>query len=404
MRFASQGRVSLRPPITKLSASEPWFHSWPQDDQHTVVHLRPEPAGIDEFSSEQPYPAAAVPVRGEASVWNDWARDEWAFRIVTTIAVLEAVILIAAGISLSGILRTATGTILVDSVPAAAEVRVDGSVAGLTPLSITAEAGRRTIEVRHQQHTQTLTLTVVRGETSHGLVQFAAPAQSRVDASAEIQITSEPAAAQVAIDGVMRGATPVVVPDLTPGSHAVSVRGISGQVNRSIEVAAGRPQTLHVLLPASSASPARPARPADPGWISVGVPTALRVFEGGRFVGATGAGPIALSPGVHDLEFVNEGLGLRLRQRVSVQSDLTTTVTPSLPRGSLAITAEPWAAVWVNDERVGETPVGNLSLPVGQYEVLLRHPEFGERRTRVRVTADAVARVNVDLRPRPETP
>ena len=268
-------------------------------------------------------------------MWNDWARDEWAFRIVTTIAVLEAVILIVAGISLSGIFRASTGTILVDSVPAAAEVRIDGSVAGVTPLSITAEAGRRTIEVRHQQHTQTITLTVVRGETSHGLVQFAAPPQSRADASAEIRITSEPAAAQVAIDGVIRGATPLVVPDLTPGSHAVSVRGVSGQVSRSIEVAAGRPQTLHVLLPAS---PARPAGRADPGWISVAVPTALRVFEGGRFVGATGAGPIALSPGIHELEFVNEGLGLRLRQRVSVQSDTTTTVTPSLPRGSLAIT------------------------------------------------------------------
>ena len=257
MRFASRGRVSLHPPITKPSASEPWFHSWPRDDEHAVVHPRPEPAGIDEFSSEQPNPAAAAHVRGEASVWNDWARDEWAVRIVTTIAVLEAVILIVAGVSLSGIFRASTGTILVDSVPAAAEVRIDGSVAGVTPLSFTAEAGRRTIEVRHQQHTQTITVTVVRGETSHGLVQFAATPQSRADASAEIQITSEPAAAQVAIDGVIRGATPLVVSDLTPGSHAVSVRGVSGQVSRSIEVAAGRPQILHVLLPAS---------PASPGW------------------------------------------------------------------------------------------------------------------------------------------
>ena len=232
MRFASRGRVSLHPPITKPSASEPWFHSWPRDDEHALVHPRPEPAGIDEFSSEQSNPAAAAHVRGEASVWSDWARDEWAFRIVTTIAVLEAVVLIVAGVSLSGIVRAPTGTILVDSVPPAAEVRIDGSVAGVTPLSFTAEAGRRTIEVRHQQHTQTITVTVMRGETSHGLVQFASPPQSRADASAEIQITSEPAAAQVAIDGVIRGATPLVIPDLTPGSHGVSVRGVSGQVSR----------------------------------------------------------------------------------------------------------------------------------------------------------------------------
>lgn len=349
---------------------------------------------MDEFGSEhQRYPEPGF--RDPMSAWGDWSRDEWAFRIVTTVAVVEAVILIVAGIFLSGLFGGSTGTIIVDSQPAAAEVRLDGEVAGVTPLTISATEGQRALEVRHQRNARTIMVNVVRGETTHSIVEFLPP-QASAEEPTEIRITSEPAAAQVSIDGVVRGSTPLVVPTLAPGAHAVSVRSRTGQVNRSITVTAGRAQSLHVLLP--------PAPPAAPGFVTVGVPTALRVFDNGRFVGASGAGPIALSPGAHELEFVNEELGLRLRQRVAVQSNATTTVTPSLPRGSLAINAQPWAEVWLNGERVGETPLGNVSRPVGQYEVLLRHPDLGERRTRVRVTGDATTRLNVDMRQRVEAP
>jgi hypothetical protein len=130
----------------------------------------------------------------------------------------------------------------------------------------------------------------------------------------------------------------------------------------------------------------------------------LRVLEGGRVIGVTGAGPIVLAAGTHELDFVNEELSVRLHQQVTVRPGVTTTVSPSLPRGLLAINAEPPAEVWLNGERMGETPLGNLSLPVGRYEVRLRHPELGERRTRVQVTADAPARVNVDMTQRAEAP
>ena len=48
---------------------------------------------------------------------------------------------------------------------------------------------------------------------------------------------------------------------------------------------------------------------------------------------------------------------------------------------------------------MGETPLGNLSRPIGFYEVLLRHPDYGERKARLRVTGEATARLNVDMRP-----
>jgi hypothetical protein len=310
--------VSFRRPIAKLSGSEPWSQSWPEDDLHAVVPLKPEPIGMDEFGSEHPQAAGPAAAIEEVAAENSSSRDERAFRIVTTVALVESVLLIVAGLSLSGILGSSTGTIVVETASAAA------------------------------------------------------PASS---------------------DRVAAVTAPPVAPDLTPGSHVVSVSGGS-QASRSIDMAAGRQPSVQVPLP---------ERPAG-GWISVSVPTAFQVFDSGQFVGTTGDGPIALAEGTHELEFVNEELDVRLTQRLMVQPGLTTVVAPALPRGSLAINARPWAEVWLNDELAGETPLGGLSLPVGRYEVLLRHPEFGERKTHVLITASTPARVHVDMSQRPEAP
>ena len=68
------------------------------------------------------------------------------------------------------------------------------------------------------------------------------------------------------------------------------------------------------------------------------------------------------------------------------------------PKGTIAINALPWAEVWIDGEKVGETPIGNLSLAIGPHEILFRHPELGEQHFATTVTLRAPARVSVDLR------
>ena len=63
-----------------------------------------------------------------------------------------------------------------------------------------------------------------------------------------------------------------------------------------------------------------------------------------------------------------------------------------------AINALPWAEVFVNGERLGETPIGGASLPIGVHEVIFRHPELGERKANAIVTLGAPARLSVDMR------
>jgi hypothetical protein len=54
--------------------------------------------------------------------------------------------------------------------------------------------------------------------------------------------------------------------------------------------------------------------------------------------------------------------------------------------------------VWIDGQRVGETPIGNLSVPIGSHEVVFRHPQFGEKRRAISVTLGAPVRLSVDMR------
>jgi hypothetical protein len=55
----------------------------------------------------------------------------------------------------------------------------------------------------------------------------------------------------------------------------------------------------------------------------------------------------------------------------------------------------PWATVSIDGNTVGETPLGNVSLPLGEHQIVFRHPQLGERTQKVVVKANAPTRVSV---------
>ena len=74
------------------------------------------------------------------------------------------------------------------------------------------------------------------------------------------------------------------------------------------------------------------------------------------------------------------------------------TIRQDPPKGVLALNALPWAEVWIDGEKAGETPLGNLSLAVGSHDVLFHHPDLGDRRQSVVVSMKTPTRISVDLR------
>jgi hypothetical protein len=124
----------------------------------------------------------------------------------------------------------------------------------------------------------------------------------------------------------------------------------------------------------------------------------MQVFEDGRLLGTTRTDRIMVAAGRHRLDLVSEALGFRATRVVQVPPGRVTPLAIELPRAPVSINAQPWAEVWIDNERVGETPLANVQVPIGPHEIVFRHPELGEKRHAVTITLGAPARVTIDMR------
>jgi len=161
-------------------------------------------------------------------------------------------------------------------------------------------------------------------------------------------------------------------------------------------------RTLIPPPPPPKPAPAVAAKPAPPGslsgWLRVEVPVAMRISEDGRLLGTTDVDRLMLPTGDHVLDLRSDDLQFSTRTMVTIKAGEISILPVRLPSASISINARPWAEAWVDGERVGETPIGTLMRTIGRHEVVLRHPELGERRVPVLVTLAQPARVSVDFK------
>jgi hypothetical protein len=152
-------------------------------------------------------------------------------------------------------------------------------------------------------------------------------------------------------------------------------------------------------LPQTSRAPEKvPQSVVVPGWLSVASGAPLQILEGDQVIGSTEISRLMIPAGRHKLDLVNESLGFRISRDVFVAPGKVASLKVDLPNGVVHINASPWAEVWLDGQRLGETPLGNIDVPIGPHEVIFRHPEFGERRGKVMVTLNGISKVAVDMR------
>jgi serine/threonine protein kinase len=280
------------------------------------------------------------------------------------------------------------GTLVMESNPPGAQVIIDGEVRGVTPVNLTVKAGAHVVELRGAGEPRVIPLTVAAGSQ---VSQYIELPKSRPSSVGQLQVRTDPAGARVTVDGQAHGTSPVTVADLPAGEHEVLLESDLGSVRQQVTIEAGTTASLVVPM-------LTPANAPLSGWVSVSAPLEVQLFEGGRLLGTSQSDRIMVAAGRHDIELVNETLGYRATRTVQVAPGRVAPLVVEFPKGTLALNAIPWAEVWIDGQRVGDTPIGNLPVSIGPHEVTFRNPELGEQRHAITVTTAGPARLSVDLR------
>ena len=382
---SAKGAKGAAPSKTKTAATA----ATPKPAAGSAKTTAPATAAAPMFASTSAStasdPEPALQVRHRIPFWN----SEWRNKVAIAAAVLVAIATAGVFAVRSYARVPPTGVLVVNTNPEGVEVAIDGKKRGATPITLELPPGDHKLELSSGDQSRMIPVKITTGGHSS---QFVELPKVTPDVG-QLNVRTDPPGATVTVDGQRRGVSPLVIDGLTPGVHSVGLQNALSSVTEQVTVQAGATAALVVPLSAPQGIPVS-------GWVSVNSPIEMQLFEDGRLVGSSRSDRIMMSVGEHSLQIVNELLGYRSTRNVQVSPGRTSPIRIDVPKGSVALNASPWAEVWVDGDRVGETPIGNVTLPIGNHDVVFRHPELGEQRHTVTVTLTGPARLSVDMRKR----
>jgi len=192
-------------------------------------------------------------------------------------------------------LEEVKGLLLLKTDPAGCDIQVDGVSVGLTPQLLTGLSASGTYAVRLRKAGYQDQLISVRFDGRKPLVRD----EKMVLSSGAIDIRTEPSGAEVSVNGIVRGASPLKVTEIPKGRATVKFHldGFEDET-RELSISAGDQQTLAIALK--------------------GLPGTLHLVsdpEGARFYvseEARGKGPLTITglhPGEYEVRAEKEGFG-----------------------------------------------------------------------------------------------
>ena len=194
-------------------------------------------------------------------------------------------------------------------------------------------------------------------------------------------IQTQPPGVKVLLDRKPVGETPLML-DVPPGRHILTFQTTGGEIVKSVRTAAGKTETLDL--------------PVFSGWVAVFAPIVLRVSADGRSIGTTEESRLMLPPGRHQLTLTNKELGYSAVEQVDIEPGEVKSVNVN-PRGTVNLNAVPWAEVWLDGQKLGDTPLAGTPVPLGQREFVFKNPQFGEKKVSATIKAGENSPVTVDF-------
>ena len=241
------------------------------------------------------------------------------------------------------VLQEEKGILLLKTEPAGASITIDGVTVGQTPRLVTHLAAKDTYNIKLRKAGYQEQLIQVRFDGRKPLVRE----ETLVLASGTVNVLSDPAGAEVTVNGIVRGETPILVREIPRGRAVVKFRldGFDEEV-RELAINAGDVQTLSVSLK------------GQPGTLRLS-----SVPEGARFYvndEPRGRGPLAipgLKPGDYTIRAEMDGYGTATKT-VTIENGASASEEFRLSNvmGRLEVCTCPIGAqVWLDGRLVGMT-------------------------------------------------
>jgi hypothetical protein len=283
--------------------------------------------------------------------------------------------------------RMQPGTLVVESNPSGAEIVIDGADKGVTPMTIELPPGPHKLELRRRGNVREFTIDITAGQQLTQQIDLTA-----LKPIGTLVVNSNPAGSKVLLDGRERGVTPLTLTDVAAGAHLVTIESSNGSIKRNVTVEAGGKITVDEGI--------------FSGWIAVFAPFELQIYERKRLIGTTDQERIMLPDGRHELEFVNRERGFRDMRVVEVgpAAVVAVNIQESDIEGIVRIDAPSGSEVFIDGQRIGEAPIAEQRVAAGTREILVRHPQFGEKKVSATITSSAPAELKIDFEAAPPEP
>ena len=243
--------------------------------------------------------------------------------LIVSIAVLSAVaafLAVRAWFVPASAATTVPATLTVQTQPESADVLIDDAPRGKTPLTIRVDPGPHKMAIRGAGVERTVQLTAVPGAQLSQYFDLTAVSQG----PGRLSIVTDPPGARVSINSRPRGVSPLLVEDLAPADHLVSVASDTGSAQRSVTVASGVAKELMFSLPRSTAPVA--------GWIVVASPFPVEVIERDETIATSGPKKVMLAAGRHSFVLRNGTLGYEEQRTIDVAPGAVVSLNVTAPK------------------------------------------------------------------------
>ena len=298
------------------------------------------------------------------------------------------------------------GSIYVDSTPGGAQIYFNGNYRGLSPLTISnVWPGSYTIEAEKDGYQPYSTTATVSG----GIRSNVYCTLTRLDTTGALYVISDPTNANVYLDAVYKGITPVMLNNIASGTHILQIDHAGDYDWKStVDIPAGGTKTVSATLnPLPSSGTGWIYASSSPGGATVmldGSPAGQTPVSGSIKLNAVAVGNHAITLSLAGYQPYSQSVTVSPNTVSEVSAVLQSQAVPS-GRGGLSISATPAGAnVFLDNNFIGITPLTMNDIAAGSHLVTLRLDGYQEYSVTTAVNAGATSTVSAALAPVTPTP